>query len=312
MIPGRCALVLGGGGPLGFAWETGVLQGWADSRPSPAGSNKPDTSGPLAPFLAGRIIGTSAGAIVAAHLAVHGSLDALLTDSEIPEAARGVGMVGFFLAYLKAKLLSRGLDGFRRSMGKSARAAALPGEAAWIGAIEEAIGPAAAWPQHCDLHITAIDAETGEFHDWTGTSAVPLAAAVAASCSAPCIFPLVHLQGRGYMDGGIGSPTNAALAAGCGRVVVLDPLGRMMGNAAPLELERRALEAGGSSTLAFAPDQAVANAIGHHFLDLSRCPRVRALGREQGRASAAAVWRFVAGGGGDALHPESESLPVGV
>src|SRR5215217_8191099 len=50
------ALVLGGGGPVGVAWEVGLLAGLAD-----AGVDLAD---------ADRIIGTSAGSIVGARLAL--------------------------------------------------------------------------------------------------------------------------------------------------------------------------------------------------------------------------------------------------
>lgn len=49
------ALVLGGGGPVGVAWETGLLAGLAE-----AGVDVGD---------ADRIVGTSAGSVVGAHLA---------------------------------------------------------------------------------------------------------------------------------------------------------------------------------------------------------------------------------------------------
>ena len=54
--PGRRALVLGGGGNTGIAWEAGVLDGLADGGVDPADSDL--------------IVGTSAGAIVGAYLAL--------------------------------------------------------------------------------------------------------------------------------------------------------------------------------------------------------------------------------------------------
>ena len=287
----RGALVLGGGGPLGIAWEAGMLQGWAEAwAPGSA-----ETAG-LDVLLRGRIVGTSAGAIVGAHLAVHRSVQALFARQDEPMASDAPGppkMVSFLAAYVKAKLLTRTVADLRRRMGRSARSQALAGEAAWVAAIAQTFAPAGDWPTASELVVTVIDAETGELHGWRAADGVPLAQAVAASCSVPCAFPLVHVRGRAYMDGGIGSPTNAALAGGCAHVVVLDPLGRMMGAAAPLEAETRALRAAGSRTLAIVPDQAVADAIGMHVLDASRRAETAGAGRQQGIRTAALVWEFL-------------------
>ena len=285
-IENRCALVLGGGGPLGIAWEAGMLEGWAQSW-GQSWARDHSAGQPLAPLLAGRIIGTSAGAIVGAHLAAHGSVTALVADQHAPAGAdspKGLRVAGFLAAFAKAKLFSRSLTGLRRSMGKSARSAARPGEAEFVAAIARSYTPAGApdgaWPR--ELLLTAVDAETGEFYAWSGASGVPLALAIAASCAAPCVFPLVHVHGRATMDGGTGSPTNAGLAAGCARVLILDPLGRLLGRYSPLEAERRGLETAGSHTLAFMPDRAVADAMGRHVFDVAQRSVVATLGQAQG------------------------------
>ncbi len=290
-VSDKCALVLGGGGPLGIAWEAAMLDGWAEGWAG-HGTDAPA----LAPFLDGRMIGTSAGAIVSAHLAVHGSVAALVAEqsrNEKVEALKKSQLLRFVAAFLRAKLLTRGTLALRQSLGRSARRAALPGEAEWVQAIARSYAPQGPWPQERELLLTVVDAETGEFHVWDHTTGVPLATAVAASCSVPCAFPLVHVNGRAYMDGGIGSSTNALLARGCARAVILDPLGRMMGDAAPREAERRELEAAGTHTLAFLPDEAVGRAIGRNVLDMSRRSQVSALGRLQGLATASGVWNFV-------------------
>ena len=140
--------MLGGGGPLGIAWEAAMLEGWAErwaqEQPSLAGWP------PLKPLLAGRIIGTSAGAIVGAHLAAHGSVTAMVADQQEPlgpDAPPKPAMIRFMAALLKAKLLSRGLTGMRRSMGKSARRAALAGEPEFVAAIARSYAPQGPWPR---------------------------------------------------------------------------------------------------------------------------------------------------------------------
>jgi NTE family protein len=287
------ALVLGGGGPLGIAWETGMLQGWAD-----AWAVADASAAVLAPFLRGRIIGTSAGAIVGAHLAIHGCVSALWAQQQEPpgrDAPNGPKMTSFMAAFLKAKLLTRDVTTFRRSMGRSARKTALPGEAEYLAAFARSYVPEAPWRTDRELLITAIDAETGAFHAWDSESEIPLQLAVAASCAVPCLYPLVHIAGRAYMDGGMGSPTNADLAAGCHGAIILDPLGRMLGTSAPVEKERRRLESANTSTLAFSPNKSVTSVIGDKYLDPTRRSEVARLGRKQGLETAAGAWKFVNG-----------------
>ena len=291
----RCALVLGGGGPQGVAWEAGMLAGWAEGWAALA---EPAAAEPLAPLLGGRIIGTSAGAIVGAHLAVYGSVAGLVKQQDQVlevDMPKGAELARFLQAYFKAKLFSRSVSGLRRSLGKSARKLALPGEAGYLAAFRRSYAPDGPWPTRCELLVTTIDAETGELHAWRSEGDAPLAVAVSASCSLPCAFPLVHVRGRAYMDGGIGSPTNAALASGCDRVLILDALGGAFGSSAVLEGERKALEAAGSQTLAFLPGAAVAQAIGKKFLDFSRQTQIAELGRVQGLATAHGVLNFLRG-----------------
>ncbi len=284
--PRRTALVLGGGGPLGLIWMAELLGGWAGCWASRSAE-------PLAPFLRGRIIGTSAGAILGAHLAVHGSLDALAEQdaaSSGPANVKKLRLVHFALAYLRARLFTRDLQGFRVSMGRSALRAEVPGEREWVEFIARFYPPDAAWPAVCDFTATIVDAVTGEFAGWHRDSGVALPVAVAASCAMPCTLPLVHALGRTWMDGGIGSTTNATLAADCGRVLILDPLGRSASPESQAAQERCRLEAGGSRALLLQPDRASASAIGRNFFEMRRQPQVAAAARAQAQATAEAAW----------------------
>jgi NTE family protein len=58
--------------------------------------------------------------------------------------------------------------------------------------------------------------------------AVTLVDAVAASCSVPGVWPPTTIGGRRWIDGGVRSATNADLAAGYERVVVLAPITRSL------------------------------------------------------------------------------------
>ena len=122
------------------------------------------------------------------------------------------------------------------------------------------------WPQQ-HLLIVAVDTETGEEYIMDQTSGVSLVDAVSASCAVPGIWPPVTIAGHRYMDGGVRSATNADLAHGSDRILILNPLGanaNFLG--AGLDAEVAALEREGSQVLVIAADAASTTAIGLHWL----------------------------------------------
>jgi len=58
---------------------------------------------------------------------------------------------------------------------------------------------------------------------FTRDSGVTLADAVAASCAVPGVWPPASINGHRYMDGGVRSLTNADLAGGCDRILIITP-----------------------------------------------------------------------------------------
>src|SRR5262245_10662143 len=74
------ALVLGGGGVVGIAWEAGLLKGLAD--------------GGLDPGAAGLIVGTSAGSLVGAQLRGGRSLTALYAEQFVPSDGAAERTIG--------------------------------------------------------------------------------------------------------------------------------------------------------------------------------------------------------------------------
>ena len=104
--------------------------------------------------------------------------------------------------------------------------------------------PHEGWPKR-DLRITAIDVENGSLQIWTANSYASLHQAVASSCAVPTLYPPVEIAGRRYIDGGVGSPTNASVAVGFDLVIVIDP----RGGVSPLAGEVEQLEESGSRTL---------------------------------------------------------------
>jgi NTE family protein len=150
--------------------------------------------------------------------------------------------------------------------------------------------PAPHWPVRW-LGVTAVDAETGEHRLFDRDSGVELVDAVAASCAVPGAWPVVRIDGRPYMDGGIRSMTNADLAQGAAHVLVIAPLGYSEGNpvSGHLRAEVRKLQAAGSRVDVIVPDAASLDALGDNVLDPARRRPSAAAGLQQASAEAAAL-----------------------
>src|SRR5205807_535181 len=153
--------------------------------------------------------------------------------------------------------------------------------------------PVQTWSQQ-RLLIVAVDTETGEEYIIDRESGVSLVDAVAASCAVPGIWPPVTIAGRRYMDGGVRSATNADLARGYDRVLILNPLGANANYfGIGIASEAAALEREGSQVLVMAPDAASATAIGLNPLDPATREPSALAGRAQGHelaAPVAALW----------------------
>jgi NTE family protein len=266
----RRAVVLGGGGVTGIAWETGLLAGLAE-----AGIDL--TSADL-------VVGTSAGSVVGAQILSGVSLEDLysaqLADAK-GEIAASIG-AGVVLRFILASAWPGDARRGRARLGRAALKARTVPEAERREVIRRRL-PNTSWPQR-RLLITAVDAESGESRIFDRDSGVPLADAVAASCAVPLVWPAITIGGRQYIDGGVRSIANADLAVGCDRVVVLAPAnvafrpsGRISKQLASLGPQVR--------SLVISPDAAARKAIGSNTLD----PAHRAGSARAGRAQAAAV-----------------------
>lgn len=209
----RTALVLGGGGITGIAWELGILAGLARE-----GVDLTDAE---------LLIGTSAGSVVGSQLASGLPIEELYAEQLRPADAEIGGRMSR-LAMLKLlppyALPGSGRDKLRR-VGTVAMKAHAPGSVDREAVIRSRI-PVNEWPTDRDLLVTAVEAETGKFTVFERSSGVDLVTAVAASCAVPTVWPPVAINGRHYVDGGMRSVANVDLAAGAERVVVLAPLPR--------------------------------------------------------------------------------------
>jgi len=263
------ALVLGGGGVTGVAWELGMLAGLAE--------HGVDLSG------ADLVVGTSAGALVGAQLTSGVPVEELY-ESQL--TGYGDEVAGRFGGWLIARSMwavaGRPARTGRMRLGRLALAAPPEHEALWRTAIGTRL-PVHTWPDR-RLLITAVDAETGEFVAFDSDSGASLVDAVAASCAVPGVWPPVTFQGRRWMDGGTRSPANADLAAGSDRVVILAPIPRGFTRRSGVAAQAAEL-AGHGSVVTIAPDRDARRVIGRSLLDPAR----RAPAARAGRAQAATV-----------------------
>lgn len=267
----RRALVLGGGGVAGIGWEWGVLAGLAASGVDLARADL--------------VVGTSAGAVVGAQVAAGLDVEQRYQAQLAPadgEVAAALG-AGVKLRFALAMVGPRAPQRFRARLGRLALRARTVPEAERIEVISSRM-PVRTWPDR-RLLLTAVDAVTGELRVFDRDAGVPLVMAVAASCAVPLVWPPVTIDGRRYLDGMVRSATNADLADGYDRIVVLAPQARGIGPIAGAEPQVRALRTRSRVTLV-TPDQAALRAFGRNVLD----PATRAVSARAGRAQAAAAF----------------------
>ena len=260
------ALVLGGGGLTGIAWEVGVLVGLRDAGVDLG--------------TADLVVGTSAGSLVGAVLAAGADLDLVAEAQREPAAELGAELdpEQLVAAVAAAMAGARDMQEVRARIGAMALAAAPSGEHERLALIAERL-PVRDWPER-RLVVTAVDTEDGAFVTWDRASGVPLPLAVTASCAVPGVWPPVTIGGRRYMDGGVRSVTNADLAAGFDRVVILAPY--TIGLNGTVHDEIATLR---GARVLVSPDDAALEAIGPNPLDPSR----RAAALDAGVRQAAAV-----------------------
>lgn len=278
------ALVLGGGGVAGIAWETGLLQGIADASPAAARA-----------LLDSEVLaGTSAGSAVVAQIGSGLSLEQLFTR-QVQEASAeldpGVGVEAVTDLFLAAMAQPDStVVQKRQRIGAVALAAKTVAEPIRRHVIAQRL-PTHTWPDRV-LRVTAIDIATGELVVFDRDSGVELVDAVAASCAVPGAWPPVTISDRRYMDGGIGSAINLDVVDDCDMAVVLVPGGvsapSPFGPGPAVEIAAFR----GTALGVFADDESLA-AFGSNPLD-PRCRIASArAGRAQGRREAAGVAAFL-------------------
>ena len=276
--------MLAGGGLAGIAWETGLLLGIADEAPEAA-----------AVILASDVlVGTSAGSAVAAQVGSGVPLPELF-ERQVSGATReidpGVSIDEITALFLSA-LLTPGTTTAEKlqRIGAVALSTETVAESVRRAVIADRL-PSHEWPDR-ELRLTGIDIATGELAVFDRTTGVSLIDAVAASCAVPGAWPPVTIGGRRYMDGGVGSTVNMAVAQDCEAVVVLVPAPAdspsPFGGGAAAEIAAFPVP-----THAVFADEAAVAAFGPNPLDPACREPAAVAGREQGRRSAGTVAEFL-------------------
>jgi NTE family protein len=278
----RRALVLGGGGVIGVAWESGFIAGLVE-----AGLDVAD---------ADLIVGTSAGSIVGSRVAAGQDLSRphAPADASLPLPEEGPDLESLRKIFGRWSSAEEVTQEFCAELGALALAARTASEEALISRTCGNLG-FEDWPAE-QLRIVTVDAGSGERVVHHAASGAPLRSAIAASCSVPGMFPPVSIGDRRYFDGGVHSGTNADLALEIAPDAVLvvapicaatAPFGALAERC--LEAESREIVSKGGTILSVLPGDADVSAFGPHLMDAARAPAAREAGRVRARDLAAGL-----------------------
>ncbi|MFI3133263.1 patatin-like phospholipase family protein, partial [Staphylococcus warneri] len=205
------ALVLGGGGITGIAWESGVLAALIENGMKISQIDK--------------IFGTSAGAFVGAVLSNNQDMKSYyhyLNENKDPNEQTKLKKEVYEMwrqAYIQGgnnqesigRLLGEMIDQVQPVISMKERKKAIAkrlNDSKWTS----------------QLVITAINARTGQLETINQQIGMDLIDSVAASEAVPGLWPHVTMNGKDYIDGGMVSSTNACLAKDFKQILIIAPL----------------------------------------------------------------------------------------
>lgn len=273
------AVVLGGGGVTGIAWEVGVLAGLVSAGV--------DLSADV-------VLGTSAGAFVGVALASGADLEQVYARQQAPAVDESAVKVPrlLFSAWTWAVL-----RGFRDPVRVGAAFGVVARRFTAQVSAEERRQTVRSrlgtddWP--AALQVTALDARSGQLRVFDASCGHALVDVVGASGAVPGLSPIVTFGGRDWIDGGMVSSANATLAAGYDRVLVIAPLAKGYGGLPSVTDDVGELRQSATVEL-IVPDAAATRAIGPNRYDPVRRGPAAAAGRDQGQQAAARVAQLLA------------------
>lgn len=290
------ALVLGGGGPIGIAWEAGLLTSLAD--------------GGVDLTLADLVLGSSAGSVVGAHLQLGTDLAGYAKERleavergelDVPSTADiPPGQIEGFINAVTEAFKASGPEEGRAVLGRFAvESETTITPERLMSYYAELAGRS--WPE--GFACTAVETDTGKFVVWDHDSGVDLQLAVAASTAVPGIFPPVSVSGKRYMDGGMRSSINADVAKGHDHALVVivtdhalppgisDPRIELMASRQQAQLDM--LVADGTALDVIGPDQELRELTmwGLDLMDTRRAALAFEVGRRRGEQEAPRLLR---------------------
>ncbi|MEU3838665.1 patatin-like phospholipase family protein [Streptomyces sp. NPDC028635] len=269
------ALVLGGGGPVGGAWLSGVLAGLTEAGIDLGGADV--------------VIGTSAGAVFGSRLR-SGVPAAELYERQLSgaDAVRLPVTARQTASFLWAALGSRDPERSIERLARAALRARTGPQSDVFDTVGALLGDVRDWPER-DLRIAAVDARSGQTEVFDAHSGTTLLEAVAASCAVPIVWPSVTVAGRRWMDGGSRSTANLQLARGYHRVLAIAPVSRAVGPHPSAPQQAAELSEEGARVVLLSPDRSARRVMGRNMADDTRRPAAARAGHAQARASAASV-----------------------
>ena len=228
---------------------------------------------------AGLVVGTSAGSVVGAQITSGLNLEDLYARQLQPLEETKEQVVQFDMNELM-QVFAAGIGApdaqtARARIGAAALAVKTMPEEERLAIIASRL-PFQEWPNKQRLVITSVDAQSGEWVKFDRDIGVPLALAVSASCAVPGVYPPTTIGGHRYIDGGVRSGTNADIAKGYQRVLILraetlDVSALDPQHSTPFvsfEDELAELERAGSRVMVIIPDEASTEARGPNPLEL--------------------------------------------
>jgi NTE family protein len=273
------ALVLGGGGVVGIAWESGIIAGM-----KAAGV---DIS------LADIIVGTSAGSIIGSQLCSGRDFDQAETPGtqlveqleQLNQALDPKLLAKTFALWTSTNTITAPLAA---QIGQLAKQACGWTEQDWLHN-SQTMHRVNDW-SHRDLRIISVDCDSGKIciHRRHTSN---LQQAIAASCAIPGVFPTVTIDNSTHMDGGVISGTNAQvlLEDKPNYVLILAPITTATSPLGPtadksLQEEVVALENNGSRVFSITANADDALIFGPNLMDPDKVQSSWELGFSRGKS----------------------------
>ncbi|MFA7552903.1 MAG: patatin-like phospholipase family protein [Spongiibacteraceae bacterium] len=279
IVSNNC-LVLGGGGVTGIAWMTGLIYGLQLRG--------------LELSAIDRVIGTSAGAAVAAQITSSTSLHDLYQRQvdpvqQVDELIPSINIFALVLKLLPILLTEKNPEKFRQRIGKLAMNTKTTAASERQKVIAARL-PNQQWPATA-LTIMAVDANSGTLISFDKDHNIALIDAVAASCAVPGVWPPVAINNQWFIDGGTRSANNADLACGAKNVLVIAPMGdkKQPGPSSNLEQEVELLRKSGSAVTVIKPDSNAVKMMGRNPLNPRKRAQAALAGKQQGEREASRV-----------------------